>query len=133
MQFREQFGPIPWRFGGRLSVGKEMTRNRVCARCASYGTWCILFNMGCCVQVESYGPAMIEPILDSMRHFTKMAFDILTFLFLERFTKDKRGKVKVGPIGLPTVQHLTHSHLFVLNCRSEQCHCRACGSLEFDG
>ena len=83
----------------------------MCVRCAIYYSWCILFNMGCCVQVESYGPAMIEPILDSMRHFTKMAFDILTFLFLERFTKDKRAKVKVGSIGLPTVQHSTLSFL----------------------
>lgn len=46
------------------------------------------------VQVESYAN-LAEPVLDAMRNFTPLAFDILTFLIIDRLASSKRQKLKV--------------------------------------
>ena len=48
-------------------------------------------------QVESYSN-MVEPVLDSLRYQTAYAFDVLTYLIIDRLAGSERNKLK--PDGL---------------------------------
>ena len=48
-------------------------------------------------QIESYGN-MVEPVLDSLRYQTAYAFDVLTYLIVDRLASSGRDKLK--PDGL---------------------------------
>lgn len=48
------------------------------------------------VQVESYSN-LAEPVLDAMRNLTPLAFDILTFLIVDRLASSRRPKLKARP------------------------------------
>ena len=47
-------------------------------------------------QVESYAN-LAEPVLESMRNLTPLAFDILTFLIVDKLASSGRQKLKVSP------------------------------------
>ena len=57
------------------------------------------------MQVESYAN-LAEPVLDAMRNFTPLAFDIFTFLLIDKLASSKRQKLKVRKSPAVAVVHL---------------------------
>ena len=47
------------------------------------------------VQVESYSN-LVDPVLEAMRNLTPLAFDLLTFLIIDKLVSSGRQKLKVG-------------------------------------
>ncbi len=47
------------------------------------------------MQVESY-INLLDPVLESMRQLTPLAFDVLTFLIIDKMTSSGRQKLKVS-------------------------------------
>lgn len=45
------------------------------------------------MQIESYSN-LVEPVLEAMRHLTPLAFDVLTFLIVDKLASPGRQKLK---------------------------------------
>ena len=52
-----------------------------------------------CTQIEAYNN-MIDPILEALRYLTPLAFDVLTFVIVDRLASSGRDKLKPDGINI---------------------------------
>ncbi len=62
-----------------------------------------------CEQARSY-PNMIEPLMDAVKFFSPLAFDVLTFVLIDELASNASGKIKDD--GISTADWLTNLAIF---------------------